>query len=228
MAKPDWITLSKSSGTGNDTVTVTAAKNTTGAARSGSITVTAGGVTKTVSITQEKIVNSIQGGASLFMTIIVPYSVFISADVAQLTFQARILLKRSPEIVICEPLKLTRNDRTQQTISGKLDLHSGTVNLADEDYVTAIDVVVYRGGQASGTPYSSIAWVENLDSPSLEFGYYNNTPSSATSYATLNSPEQSSIRLSFMSNQLLVSGETKIVYKGSDLLMPQIEISRLS
>lgn len=227
MAKPDWITLSKSSGTGNDTVTVTAAKNTTGAARSGSITVTAGGVTKTVSITQEKIVNSIRGGDSQFMKISVPYSVFTSADAVELTFQARILLEGISEIVTCEPLKLTRNDRTQQASGGRLDLYSGTVNLADEEYVEAIDVVVYRGGQANGTPYSTVRWTENSGLPVLTFGYYNDTPSSATSNATLDSSVEGSIRLSFMSNRLLVSGETVIVYKGTDLSMPQIEISKL-
>lgn len=226
MAKPDWITLSKNSGTGNDTVTVTAAKNTTGAARSGSITVTAGGVTKTVSITQEKIVNSIRGGTSQFMKIKVPYNVFTSADAVELTFQARILLERSAEIVKCEPLKLTRNDRTQEASFGVLDLHSGMVTLADEDYVTAIDVVVYRGGQASGTPCSLIDWTENSGLPNLSFGYYDPL-SSATSTATLNSSGQGSIRLSFASNRLLVSGETVIVYKGTNLSMPQIEINGL-
>lgn len=226
MAKPDWITLSKSSGTGNDTVTVTAAKNTTGAARSGSITVTAGGVAKTVSITQEKIANSIRGGASQFMKIKVPYNVFTSADEVELTFQARILLERSAEIVECEPLRLIRNDRTQEASGGVLDLYSSTVTLADEDYVTAIDVVVYRGGQASGTPCSFINWTENNGLPDLSFGYYGRS-SSATSTATLNSSGQGSIRLSFASNQLLVSGETVIAYKGTNLSMPQIEIGYL-
>lgn len=53
MAKPDWITLSKTSGTGNDTVTVTAAKNTGASARSGSITVKSGSLSKVVTISQE-------------------------------------------------------------------------------------------------------------------------------------------------------------------------------
>jgi len=53
MAKPDWITLSKSSGSGNDTVTVTAAKNTSTTARSGSITVKSGSLSKVVTISQE-------------------------------------------------------------------------------------------------------------------------------------------------------------------------------
>ena len=53
MAKPDWITLSKTSGTSNDTVTVTAAKNTGTSARSGSITVKSGSLSKVVTISQE-------------------------------------------------------------------------------------------------------------------------------------------------------------------------------
>lgn len=53
MAKPDWITLSKSSGSGNDTVTVTAAKNTSTSARSGSIQVKSGSIIRTVSVSQE-------------------------------------------------------------------------------------------------------------------------------------------------------------------------------
>lgn len=53
MAKPDWITLSKTSGSGNDTVTVTASKNTSASARSGSIQVKSGSITRTVSVSQE-------------------------------------------------------------------------------------------------------------------------------------------------------------------------------
>ena len=53
MAKPDWITLSKTSGSGNDTVTVTASRNTSTSARSGSIQVRSGSITRTVSVSQE-------------------------------------------------------------------------------------------------------------------------------------------------------------------------------
>lgn len=56
MAKPLWITLSKSSGTGGGSVSVTASSNvgsTTTNSRSGSITVrTTSGITKTVSCSQ--------------------------------------------------------------------------------------------------------------------------------------------------------------------------------
>lgn len=53
MAKPDWITLSKSSGSGNDAVIVTAEKNTSTAPRSGAITVRAGSISKVVTVSQE-------------------------------------------------------------------------------------------------------------------------------------------------------------------------------
>lgn len=53
MAKPDWITLSKTSGSGNDTVTVTASRNTSTSARSGSIQVRSGSITRTVSVSQD-------------------------------------------------------------------------------------------------------------------------------------------------------------------------------
>ena len=52
MAKPDWITLSKNSGTGNDTVTVTASPNTFTSVRSGVVIVTADGLTQEVTVTQ--------------------------------------------------------------------------------------------------------------------------------------------------------------------------------
>lgn len=53
MAKPSWITLSKSSGTGGGSVEVTAAKNENVISRRGSLTVqTTSGITKNVSITQ--------------------------------------------------------------------------------------------------------------------------------------------------------------------------------
>ena len=54
MAKPSWITLSKSSGTGGGSVNVTAAENTGNAPRSGVLTIrTSSGLTKTVSVSQE-------------------------------------------------------------------------------------------------------------------------------------------------------------------------------
>lgn len=225
MAKPDWITLSKSSGTGNDTVTVTAAKNTTGAARSGSITVTAGGVTKTVSITQEKIVNSIRGGDSQFMDIIVPYDVFATISLT-LTFQALILLRRSSTVVKCAPLRLEADERTHKNSIGFLDLYSSTYELVDEDYVTGIKVFVYAGDQPDGTPCSQIRWEILNDSPNLTFICYNGL-SEQTAQAALDFNSEGSIALNFLSNQLPVSGETVIEYNGNALERPRIQIVAL-
>lgn len=54
MAIPSWITVNPSTGSGNKTVLITAQKNTTSSTRSGSITVvTAGGISKTISILQK-------------------------------------------------------------------------------------------------------------------------------------------------------------------------------
>ena len=54
MAIPSWITVNPISGTGNKTVLITAQKNTEATDRSGVITVvTAGGISKTISITQK-------------------------------------------------------------------------------------------------------------------------------------------------------------------------------
>lgn len=53
MAIPSWITLNKKSGTGDDTVTVTASPNHTGAQRSTTLTFTGGGITRIVSVTQD-------------------------------------------------------------------------------------------------------------------------------------------------------------------------------
>lgn len=53
MAKPNWITLSKNSGTGEGSVSVTASANIETSSRSGTITVrTASGLAKTVSVSQ--------------------------------------------------------------------------------------------------------------------------------------------------------------------------------
>ena len=53
MAKPNWISLSKSSGTGGGSVNVTASSNSNTHSRSGTITVkTASGLTKMVSVSQ--------------------------------------------------------------------------------------------------------------------------------------------------------------------------------
>lgn len=57
MAKPSWVTLDKSSGTGGGSVNVTAASNSSTSTRSGTLTIkTASGLTKSVSISQEKAV----------------------------------------------------------------------------------------------------------------------------------------------------------------------------
>lgn len=53
MAKPDWITLDKTSGAGNGTVIITALQNTSTSPRSGVITVRAGSISKVVTVTQE-------------------------------------------------------------------------------------------------------------------------------------------------------------------------------
>ena len=53
MAKPDWITLDKTSGAGNGTVIITALQNTSTSPRSGVITVRAGSISKTLTLTQE-------------------------------------------------------------------------------------------------------------------------------------------------------------------------------
>lgn len=54
MAKPSWVTLSKSTGSGGGSVSVTASANPYSSARSGSLTVkTASGLTKTVSVSQK-------------------------------------------------------------------------------------------------------------------------------------------------------------------------------
>ena len=54
MAKPSWISLNKSSGTGGGQVNVTASENTSTSSRSGSLTIkTASGLTKIVTLNQE-------------------------------------------------------------------------------------------------------------------------------------------------------------------------------
>lgn len=53
MAKPSWVTLSKSSGTGGGSVQVTASQNTGSSQRSGILTIkTASGLTKSVQVEQ--------------------------------------------------------------------------------------------------------------------------------------------------------------------------------
>ena len=71
MAKPSWITLGKSSGTGSSSVKVTAADNANTSARSGTLTVkTTSGLTKTVLLSQSgrAPINIIVGGAGGYLT----------------------------------------------------------------------------------------------------------------------------------------------------------------
>lgn len=99
MAKPDWITLSKTSGSGNDTVTVTASRNTSTSARSGSIQVRSGSITRTVSISQE-------GAKSLpleWVTNPIPSKSFKKGDLA---VSAIVSLKNVPNAQLAKPLSL--------------------------------------------------------------------------------------------------------------------------
>lgn len=71
MAKPSWITLGKSSGTGSSSVKVTASGNVSTSSRSGTLTVkTASGLTKTVLMTQQgrEPINIIVGGSGGYLT----------------------------------------------------------------------------------------------------------------------------------------------------------------
>ena len=54
ITKPSWISLSANSGTGSLTVSVTCSPYSAGT-RSGTITITGGGVTKTISVTQASV-----------------------------------------------------------------------------------------------------------------------------------------------------------------------------
>lgn len=76
MAKPSWVTLSESSGTGGGSVQVTAAKNS-GDSRSGSITVkTTSGLTKSVSISQSSVPKySVSGAIEFYRTQNLNYSI---------------------------------------------------------------------------------------------------------------------------------------------------------
>ena len=71
MAKPSWISLDKSSGTGRSSVEVTAAGNSSTSSRSGTLTVkTSSGLTKTVSLSQtgRTPINIIVGGSNGYLT----------------------------------------------------------------------------------------------------------------------------------------------------------------
>ena len=58
MAKPNWITVTPTSGSNNGSFDVIAAKNT-GVARNGIITVAGGGVSKTLDVNQAKVVPAV-------------------------------------------------------------------------------------------------------------------------------------------------------------------------
>lgn len=59
MAKPDWITVTPTSGSNNGSFDVIAAKNT-GVARNGIITVAGGGVSKTSDVNQAKVAPAVK------------------------------------------------------------------------------------------------------------------------------------------------------------------------
>lgn len=83
MAKPSWVTLNKSSGTGGGSVKVTASTNTTAASRSGSLTIkTASGLTKSVSVYQQKEHYSLDVSGRLFIRNTDPNNLSLTVDVS--------------------------------------------------------------------------------------------------------------------------------------------------
>lgn len=150
MAKPSWITLSKTSGEGGyaDTVIVTAAKNTGTSARSGSITVKSGSMSKVVTISQA-------GPTYLSMnfdmcTISVPYSLF-SYNMDQFIFSVEVVLDDGSTLTSSQNLTLVRRE-DQAASSGILRCVIDNAEVERADRIT--EFRIYCAADTTSSPYT--------------------------------------------------------------------------
>ena len=219
MAKPDWITLSKNSGTGNDTVIVTAAKNTTGAARSGIVTVkTISGLTHEIQVSQEGVENYIQGSGP-FCEIGIQAEAFPSG-ISQVTFCAAIILSDGTQID-ASTLTLTKNG-TKGFSYGILSLDSDSLLIGSGIDVKQILIFCNPGNIPWATPFNRVVASLEYDPGNIVFGPDIGVDFSAT-YAQ---PELYAVGFN-METPIPIDGDILLVYKGGSNNLPAIEFTEL-
>ena len=167
MAKPTWVTLDKSSGTGGGSVKVTASNNSGSSTRSGSLNVkTASGLTKSVSLSQAK--------ATVYTAEIAPGSLKVVSETTSVisgtSFSVRLCFASGPGdyedyVDVCSFSPYITSSGTEQQITGLsktftkpyycMGLQIGGVNVSNAQTVRCDNMNVRRNGTLFVTNWST-------------------------------------------------------------------------
>lgn len=221
MAKPSWITLSKLSGTGNDTVIITAEKNVSTIPRSGVVIVkTAGGLIDVIQVEQEgKVANSIQG-AGIFCSVGIASSL-LPNTVTDITMCVQLRLSNGTKV---EAGRTTLSKGGSSFLTGFLYLDSEKVSIEGEANIVAISVSCIPGTAAStaGNVSHFIGNVIQAPDP-LNFGI----EGSSATYSARFVQSTGDIWSFELDSIIPITGDTTLVYKGGADNLPLVEITRL-
>lgn len=159
MAIPSWITVNPTSGSGNKTILITAQRNTEVSDRSFSLkVVTAGGVTKEVTITQKSEYLAVSG-KGILCEISILGAIFTQLGVTAITFGAYMEFTNG-DTIECGTLTLTKGSAGSAS-TGYLRLAS------DDSYIPStrlkgVYIQAYEGQEA---------WVSGNEITNIKFDY---------------------------------------------------------
>ena len=221
MAKPDWVTVSPSSGVGAGSFNIVVASNTSTSARSGVVTVkTVGGQTHTIEVSQAgKPANSLQG-SGVFCYIGISQSVFPSG-VSQITFCVSLWCSDGSKVPAGH-LTLAKNTGSS-FLTGELSLDSSKVAFNSGVTVKRVVITCNPGSEPWATPFNRCIGSLDYDPEGIAFGADDSPDTYSATFVQFTSAE-----LGFnIPTPVPISGETTFVYRGENEVLPVIGITSL-
>lgn len=159
MAIPSWITVNPSTGSGNKTISITAQRNTEVNARGFSLkVVTAGGVTKEITITQKSEYLAVSG-KGILCKISILGAIFTQLGVTAITFGAYMEFTNG-DTIKCGTLTLTKGSAGSAS-TGYLKLTSDNSYIPSTN-LKGVYIQAYEGQEA---------WVSGNEITNIKFDY---------------------------------------------------------
>lgn len=159
MAIPSWITVNPSTGSGNKTISITAQRNTEVNARGFSLkVVTAGGVTKEITITQKSEYLAVSG-KGILCKISILGAIFTQLEVTAITFGAYMEFTNG-DTIKCGTLTLTKGSAGSAS-TGYLKLTSDNSYIPSTN-LKGVYIQAYEGQEA---------WVSGNEITNIKFDY---------------------------------------------------------
>lgn len=222
MAKPDWVTVSPSSGVGAGSFNIVVASNASTSARSGVVTVkTVGGQTHTIEVSQAgKPANSLQG-SGVFCGLGISASLFPSG-VSQITFCVCLWCSNGSKVPAGH-LTLA-NNIGESFVTGLLSLDFSKVAFNSGVTVKRVVITCNPGSKPWATPFNRCIGSLDYDPGNIAFG----TVEDSSGYYSATFVQFSAAELGFnIPTPVPISGETTFVYKGDEEDIPVIGITSL-